>query len=544
MSIYGFLRSCFLSIGNQQNSCHKISLTCKTSFPIFTQIKKFRLLYNGMKNKIKALFPPIFFSFLASLLLLTFLGTIPGLHGDEAWYGVCANNILHGHRPIVGMNNYTGSIHQYIIALLFKFFGCKVSVLRFFTAFSFIICSFLYYFIIKRLFDKSLAILSTLILVSLPFFTTNGRIALEQFALNPLLALISIFLLLTSSDKGCQIKFFFLFFSGVCLGLGTWNHVIFITLPITLLIIAIVFYGKTIFLSAINYSLIFGFIIAFLPRIVLHSLPDFTHSPGGILLRICEWPALLFEIAHGDILFQRYSGEVIMPSANIVFFLSALGLMMMIKKYFMRKNVKAEIQTIMFTFILFTTTLVICPGNSDRYMLLILFTIPIYAAFPFSELLKRTNIKKITIFVFCAFICLQLIRTSVNYFASQIHSHGKTSSFLLGSMPETSNHFIDTQKLYQQLISYNAKYVSAEFFIAAPLHFYDLQQERIPFVSDINFDPNFSKEEDGEPTFLVFYSGGLRQAKASQYPQCESVSEDDHFVIIKCAPKNTIQPSS
>jgi len=493
-----------------------------------------------MKNKINALLPTISFAFLASLLLLTFLGTIPGLHEDEAWVGVSANDILHGSRTIIGISNYTGPMLIYIVALLFKFFGYKIIILRLFTAFSLIICSFLYYFVIKRLFDKSLAVLSTLILVSLPFFTTSGRIALEQFALNPLLALLSIFLLLTGSNKGFCIKFLFLFFSGICLGIGTWNHVIFFTLPITLFIVAIVFYGKKIFSSAINYSVIFGFIVALLPRILLYSPPNFSQFYEGVLQRIREWPALLFRIAHGDILFQRYSGEVIMPSANIVFCLFALGLVMMLKKYFCRKTVKNEIQTILFTFILFAATIVICPGNSDRYFLLILFTIPIFAAFPFFEFLQRPSIKKITVFAFCAFICFQLIRTYVNYFASQIQSHGKTSSFQLGSMPETSNHFIDTQKLYLQLINYNAKYVSAESFIAMPLQFYNVQQKRIPFVSDINYNPIFSKEENGEPTFLVFYSGGLRKAEVGQYPQCERVSEDDHFVIIKCASKSLL----
>jgi len=59
----------------------------------------------------------------------------------------------------------------------------------------------------------------------------------------------------------------------------------------------------------------------------------------------------------------------------------------------------------------------------------------------------------------------------------------------------------------------------------------------IPFVSDINDNLNFSNEENVEPTFLVFYSGGLRRAEAGQYPRCESVSEDDHFIIKRCAPK-------
>jgi hypothetical protein len=67
---------------------------------------------------------------ISAVLLFAWLDTVPGLHGDEAWVGLRANDIVRGDRPLLGMNGYTGSLHQYFAAFAFRFFGMKVWSLR------------------------------------------------------------------------------------------------------------------------------------------------------------------------------------------------------------------------------------------------------------------------------------------------------------------------------------------------------------------------------------------------------------------------------
>ncbi|HWW82947.1 MAG TPA: glycosyltransferase family 39 protein, partial [Vicinamibacterales bacterium] len=121
----------------------------------------------------------------AAVLLFSHLGTIPGLHGDEAWVGLRAHAILQGARPLIGMNTNTGPIHQYFVALLLALLGYKIAVLRYVTAVACLVTIVLYYRIVQRLFDRTRAAVATMLLVTMPFFTLFGRLAGENFALNP-----------------------------------------------------------------------------------------------------------------------------------------------------------------------------------------------------------------------------------------------------------------------------------------------------------------------------------------------------------------------
>src|SRR5438132_1477176 len=73
-----------------------------------------------------------YFALLVALacVLCWHLGSLPGLHGDEAWVGLRAADILAGARPIVGMNYYTGALHQYVVACCFLLFGAGTWTLR------------------------------------------------------------------------------------------------------------------------------------------------------------------------------------------------------------------------------------------------------------------------------------------------------------------------------------------------------------------------------------------------------------------------------
>ena len=62
--------------------------------------------------------------FVGAALLLYRLEDVAGLHRDEAAFGLFAEMIQEGLRPIQGLFNiYTSPIHSYIIAGFFSMFG-------------------------------------------------------------------------------------------------------------------------------------------------------------------------------------------------------------------------------------------------------------------------------------------------------------------------------------------------------------------------------------------------------------------------------------
>src|SRR5437899_1608718 len=98
--------------------------------------------------------------------LFPFLASVPGLQGDEAWAGLRAVDIVNGLRPTIGMNEYTGPFHQYLIAALFGLIGHSVTALRLITAMSFLLVIPLYYRVSHYFFDEITAAIAVLVLVT------------------------------------------------------------------------------------------------------------------------------------------------------------------------------------------------------------------------------------------------------------------------------------------------------------------------------------------------------------------------------------------
>src|SRR3989338_7204098 len=75
-----------------------------------------------------------YFAWLGAGIIILFwkLGDIVGLHRDEAIFGLFAEMILDGARPLYGFfNNYTSPVHAYLLAAIIKLFGNSIWSLRF-----------------------------------------------------------------------------------------------------------------------------------------------------------------------------------------------------------------------------------------------------------------------------------------------------------------------------------------------------------------------------------------------------------------------------
>jgi 4-amino-4-deoxy-L-arabinose transferase-like glycosyltransferase len=464
--------------------------------------------------------------------------TIPGLHGDEAWVGLRASEILHGARPIVGMNNYTGPVHQYLVAILFHFFGSSVSILRLATPITSLITLILFHRVIKRLFHESVANSSVLLLVSAPFFTGYGRLANEVFALNPFLAVTGIFLIIETPGKSLTLSNFLSFLSGICLGLGVWNHAIFAAFPAALFLAALARRGTALFRSPQLYASILGLVMVLGLRISLGSAPDIGLNARlhvALLHRLIEWPSVFLQLAHGDLLYQRFAGQVIWKTPNLVVIIVILALIARFtnKRRDPLQLNQFEIATIIFAAALFLGTLFLCPSNSDRYFLLLLYLVPLFLAFALAEIFQISSLRPFAPSIFAILILLQLSRTGVNYFFSQATTGGRPSSFLLGSQEETSNHFMRTDSLYQELAAQNTKNIYAESLLAWPLQFYDLDNHHFNGVVTEDLTPTKPAQRiHSAKTRAVLYAGGIRQTGPDRFPDFKVLSQDSRFIIM------------
>jgi uncharacterized membrane protein len=421
---------------------------------------------------------------LAGLLLLYFLTTVPGLHGDEAWPGVRSWEIWHGKRPMIGMTWYTGPMQQYMLAPLLAVFGRKVLILRLFTVGTSLITLCLYYAVIKRMFNRTVAAFAALTLVSLPSFTAYGRLAYEVFALNPVLMVGAIFLLLKADECAPPRREILWLLSGISMGLGTWNHLIFLSVPMSLLIAALFHYRMRLFRGWRLYVTLYGFFLGIAPRLIfaLASSDHTIAAVGGIdgpkfinelLVRLKEWPWLLVQMIHGKAIYQRFSGGVRVDVPILIALILLVGIGLSIAKT-RGSSSPSSIPLLVFSVALFLSTVVLCQKDSDRYFLLVLYTIPVFVALTFKRILQCRAFSRLGPVLFALFLGLQLAGIAFNYFVPQIESGGQLSLYWFGSELETSNNYTRTDGLYDKLVSLGAKHIYAEFFITMPLRFYDL----------------------------------------------------------------------
>jgi hypothetical protein len=257
-----------------------------------------------------------------------------------------------------------------------------------------------------------------------------------------------------------------------------------------------------------------------------------------VLERLKEWPALLLEIAHGDILYKRCAGQLMQKSPNLILLILVIAVTLRwgIRLRMQRESKGYGFSVIIFGIALFVGTLFLCPSNSDRYFLLILYLIPLACTWAFHEISQISALKGFFPLIIILFVLLQLGRTGLNYFYSQIETGGRSSAFLMGSQVETSNHFMRSDLLYRDLVSRGAKVIYTESLLAWPLQFYDLKNQEFILVSAEDLvHTSLSERVHSPDAFAVFYADGVRQIQPDQYPNFKITSQDLQFIVMEPA---------
>lgn len=166
---------------------------------------------------------------LASVVLLGCLEDVAGLHRDEAAFGLFAETIQTGARPLRGyFNDYTAPLHSYAIAATFAAAGESVTTLRLSGALFNLLAGALLVALVGTVLPAA-AGPTPWLLLGLPAFAIFSRIAGENFALNPLLFVLSLLCFARAerahrtgpAAAGFALAAFFA-------TLGVWNHIVFL----------------------------------------------------------------------------------------------------------------------------------------------------------------------------------------------------------------------------------------------------------------------------------------------------------------------------
>ena len=99
----------------------------------------------------------------------------------------------------------------------------------------------------------------------------------------------------------------------------------------------------------------------------------------------------------------------------------------------------------------------------------------------------------------------QLTYVGLNYFYSFAVSGGRTAVFPVGHrLVETSDHFIRTDRLHDELVAHNVQAVFADNLITWPLRFYDLET---PHFRTGTFDAGDADARSAGTAAIVVYNG-------------------------------------
>ncbi len=286
-----------------------------------SQGKIARLIFTALKEPIStrkqaACWPIVLPVGLAVALLTYKLSSIAGLHRDEAAFGLFAESILAGARPLTGFfNDYTAPLHSYLVAASFALLGESTFALRIGGVLCNLAALGLYYAIVRRLWPKA-ALSALWLLATFPLFVVFSRISGENYALNPLLLCGGIWAYLRASAAASprQAGAWWLI-SGLLFGLGCWNHVV--ALP-TVASVVVVYLACArppwTLLRRGGLWVWGGVLLAALPKLYLiifnHAswLPE-VKGPTERLPFLNAWANLVYTLG-GDALYARATGQV------------------------------------------------------------------------------------------------------------------------------------------------------------------------------------------------------------------------------------------
>lgn len=465
----------------------------------------------------------------STFLLLFGLEDIPGLHRDEAIFGLFAERILKGLRPLVGyFNHYTSPLHSYLIAICFGIFGKSIFTLRLSGVILNLFSLWIYYDLTKRLFPK-FALIGLIFLISLPFYAIFSRTAGDVFALNPFFLLLGVSFFLRGNKTPI-----FLTLSGVVFALGIWNHVIFLPTLIAVMLVYLLVAGPS-FVCLLQKSVFVlpGIFIGFIPKLfgVFYFHYPFIEMPKKVDVLPVDWKTSFLNFIYalsGDGLFLRLVGKISLFTQPVFY---GLVVIMVLVAFKMKKFLSFKNPPVFLALLIAFSFLLTALSNANpmligfRLWLLPLWIFPIWLASLVSEEGWK---RKLLVF---SFIGVNVASLITNYFMAYKREGGRTySNIYVGGRNDNSFDFVDSRELLPHLKGYEKIYLLKQFYHQVFFNLNDLERlkvERLSYDETTHFPLG---------SLIVLYKkeGGISKSpRRFGTSQTQLIKKDElrHFVL-------------
>ena len=428
-------------------------------------------------NKKRGIFLAFLIAALSSARFL-YLGSIPGLHGDEALYGIKTHIMMHGSPfTLIGFNSYTGPIISYLRIAFFYLMGVNIFSLRLPVVILSLFSTFFIYRMLAENYNKTTGIIGLLLFLTMPWsfiysrFADETHISLIFFAIGGLYYLIGERRLLNR------------ILAGLFLGLGVFEHLIFIIVPIAYFIY---FFVKDRFkIKREDVICVLIFSIFLLARLFLVYRAHLFNAEGdGIYYTLAQAfnvnlaSKFLYSIPHfmnmidGSIFYQRTTGNIlvdIIPLNSVLFAISFLFILL-------RRKSQDRMFIFIFIIIYIINAVFLMEFSLRYYMVALMFSGILMAIFIGTAKIKnwfRVGLVSLIVILNCLYI-------SINYMYNFKQSGGRVSYFWSGNYFENSNGFVESGILYDYLKEKGIKYIFVpEGFPRWQIIFHDLKEKRL-----------------------------------------------------------------
>jgi len=458
----------------------------------------------GATQLLKWCFPSV----VAFFLLLYRLSDVAGLHRDEAAFGLFAEVIQKGFRPICGLFNfYTAPIHSYMIAFTFSILKESIWSLRISGVLFNIIAALFYIDILRRIIPQY-AKATFWLLVTLPSFVVLSRIAGENYALNPFFLFGGIWFFYVLGNKESRfLSRIGYFFCGLFFYLGVWNHIVFLTSVLSVVISYLSFSKANIrhTLKGMTWFVL-GIIIGSIPRLYGIVFLHFPVVPGEPPYKLSLVSTAFLNMIYtlgGDALFNRACGKTIF-SFNWFLPLCVIFSSLIV---FSKKEVwikKLWISVFSCIVINFAVIWLITPDGltGSRLWLLPLWLVPLLLAIGLSTLGKKAYY-----LVIAAIVLVNISNIGINYFYSFVNTGGLAKEKVyVGGRYDNSWDFIDMRPLVEKIKDTNAKRIYIEDFNVYRLVFLSSDSQRNKIRTLLDF--LYGQEEIPAGSLFVLYRRG------------------------------------
>jgi 4-amino-4-deoxy-L-arabinose transferase-like glycosyltransferase len=478
-------------------------------------------------------------AFLVAVVLTLFrLADVAGLYRDEAAFGLFAEQIQAGARPWHGyFNDYTAPLHSYLIAASFTWLGHSIWSLRISGVVLNLVAWCLYVDLVRRLFPAAVGWAAWL-LATFPMFVVFARIAGENYALNGLLLVASVWCYTVANQSpSTGMQRWGYGFCGVALALGMWNHLIFVPAVVSLSLLFLVAnrHRARAALPSVGWMLL-GLAVGAVPKMVGMFLNQgrVVTLEGKVGLPAWPWEAamnLLYTLG-ADGLYATACGEVRQPLNIILWAATAGALVWLLGGWGGATARRLASYVSAFVLLTFALTWFITPyyKMTGRTWLLPLWPMPGLLAMAVATLpsLQRW-------LVGTAVVAVNLVGLGMNYFDTFLETGGRAPYVYSGGRNELGADFMEVRPTVARLVAAGDH----------PIYLQDYTNHRLEFLLPLDQRARLRPFPPTEQIGTTPFEPGALVAlwRSGEYPDegplglawCrrERALDDDHYVVYR-----------